>query len=250
MIDTRVFINEPLDFQGICKVYAPTVRDVIVNKNYSVYTQLLTRSQEELEDEYMKDGQSDIKVPTPLEFLLACAYQQENLKHLVEDAFSFFIREPVSLLIDVKTIVIGDLESELKKVKSVNELRLITENNFFDFQNLVRQAIGEKPVEPPNPNEHPKVKAMKAKARYRDKIKAKRQANGEGIPFTVSLAALCCMGIGITPLNIGEISYASVHFLLAMAQNKDKYETDIRSLQAGAKTKDVKPKYWIIDPDT
>jgi hypothetical protein len=34
-------------------------------------------------------------------------------------------------------------------------------------------ATDQKIVELPNPNEHPKIKAMKAKARYRDKIKAK-----------------------------------------------------------------------------
>jgi hypothetical protein len=28
-------------------------------------------------------------------------------------------------------------------------------------------------VEPPNPNEHPKIKEMKRKARYRDKVKEK-----------------------------------------------------------------------------
>jgi hypothetical protein len=33
-------------------------------------------------------------------------------------------------------------------------------------------ATNQKIVEPPNPNEHPKIKAMKAKARYRDKVKA------------------------------------------------------------------------------
>ena len=116
------------------------------------------------------------------------------------------------------------------------------ENNFFDFQNKIRESLGEKPIEPPNPNEHPKIRKMKAKARYRDKIKAKQ---GKGLNFFSSLASICCMGIGITPLNIGEMSYAAVGVLTETYQSKEKYEIDIASLQAGADSKKINPKYWI-----
>jgi hypothetical protein len=46
-------------------------------------------------------------------------------------------------------------------------------------------------------------------ARKRDAIKA-NQKNKGGITLSTSLVAICCMGIGITPLNIGEMSYAAV----------------------------------------
>ena len=60
-----------------------------------------------------------------------------------------------------------------------------------------------------------------------------------------TLAAICCMGIGITPLNIGEMSYAAIGPIMNMMQEKEKYDIDIRSLLAGADSKKVKPKYWI-----
>jgi hypothetical protein len=53
------------------------------------------------------------------------------------------------------------------------------------------------------------------------------------------------MGLGITPLNIGEMSYASVGEIMHVMQNKEKYDIDIRSLLAGADSKKIKPKYWI-----
>ena len=59
------------------------------------------------------------------------------------------------------------------------------------------------------------------------------------------LTAICCMGIGLTPLNIGEMSYAALHLLTRIYQEKEKYDIDIRSLLAGADKKKVKPKYWI-----
>ena len=106
--------------------------------------------------------------------------------------------------------------------------------------------MGEDPVEPPDPTLHPKIRRMKALARYRDKIKAKK---GMGINLLTTLVSICCMGIGITPLNIGELSYASLSTLMHIYQEKEKYEIDIRSLQAGADAKKIKPKYWIRNLD-
>lgn len=83
---------------------------------------------------------------------------------------------------------------------------------------------------------------MKAKARYRDKIKAKQ---GGGISLLTTLVSICCMGIGITPLNIGEMSYASLNIIMNTFQEKEKYHIDIASLQAGADSKKINPKYWI-----
>ena len=60
-----------------------------------------------------------------------------------------------------------------------------------------------------------------------------------------SLAALCCMGIGLNPLNIGEISYASVSWLIQLYQQKESYETDVKAIMAGADANKINPKYWI-----
>ena len=54
MIDSHFVINEPANFQNICKVYSPTIRQVITEENFLVYRKLLTLSQEEIEDEYME----------------------------------------------------------------------------------------------------------------------------------------------------------------------------------------------------
>jgi hypothetical protein len=112
---------------------------------------------------------------------------------------------------------------------------------------LVREACGDKPVEPPapdNPNEDPRIRQIKERARKRDRIKAK-QGRKNGISLETCLVAICCMGIGITPLNIGEMSYASVGEIMRVMQDKENYDIDIRSLLAGADSKKVKPKYWI-----
>jgi hypothetical protein len=73
-------------------------------------------------------------------------------------------------------IVIGKAEELVLKIKSIEDLITITEEEYFDFQNLIREACGDKPVKPPeipNPDEDPRITAMKEKARRRDRIKAK-----------------------------------------------------------------------------
>ena len=59
------------------------------------------------------------------------------------------------------------------------------------------------------------IARIKAKARERDRIKAKQQSKN-GISLETTLTAICCMGIGITPLNIGEMSYAAISPIMNM----------------------------------
>ena len=242
MNNVAFFLGDPVSFKNICYVYPPKVREVATNKEYPIYLKLFTMSQEELEDEYVEKGIDLSELLTPFEYILNNAYNNNYFKSLLERAFYFFLHEKVTFLFEQKKVIIGDLT----EVKSVDNLRFLTEEDYFSFQNLVREATGGKHVEPPNPNEDPRIKRMKAKARYRDRVKAKK---GMGLNLTTTLASICCMNYGLNPLNIGELSYAAVPVLLAIYQEKEKYDIDIRSLLAGADSKKVKPKYWIRNLD-
>lgn len=238
------FIGEPFPFKEGIKIYPPTVKDVVTNPGYGLYVSILTQSQEEIEDEFVKAKKELDSFPTPIEFLLNNSYHNKEYEFIAKKAFEFFIKEKVNFLYEEKMIIVGDLQEIIPKLDSLDQLVTIKESDFFDFQNIIRQAVNQEPIEPPNPNEHPRIKAMKAKARYRDKIKAKQnEKNGIGL-FTI-LVSICCMGLGINPLNIGEMSYVAIQNILNTYQDKEKYELDINSLLAGANSKKVKPKYWI-----
>ena len=247
MINEQVFINAPLNFEKGVKIYPPTVKEVITQSYFPIFRKLLMSSQEDIEDdieEKVKNKELKIdKIPTPLEFLFSSIAQDKRIEMLAKEGFKFFTHEEVTFLIEQKIVIIGNLEKKLKTINNIDELPILNETNFLEFQNLLRQSIGEKIQEPSDPNENPRIKQMKAKARLRDKIKAKKN----GIPLSATLVSICCMGLGITPLNIGEISYASVSAIMERYQAKEKYEVDIKSMLAGAK--DVKLKYWIRDLD-
>ena len=240
------FLGEPVQFKPGIMIYPPKVKDVVANESFSIYNRLLTYSQEEIEDEFVEAQKTLETYPTPIEFMLNNSYHNKEYEKQCKAAFYFFIHREVTFLYEQKMIIIGKLEDVLKTVNSLDDLITIKEEEFFDFQNAIRACMGKKAIEPPNPNEHPKIKEMKRRARYRDKIKAKNAAKSkDGVSLFTALVSICCMGLGITPLNIGEMSYVATESILRKFQEKEKYQIDIDSLLAGADSKKIKPKYWI-----
>ena len=243
MINERIFLRAPIEFQNICKIYPPTVNDVVLNENYNTYQYSLTLTQEDLDDEYDKTPQPfGFVTPTPFQYIMANCEANEDFMNIITDALEFFLHEPLTIIPELKIIFIGKYDEDINPDEDFENPRLIKEDNYFDFQNRLREAIGVKAIELPDPDEDPRVRRIKAKARYRDKIKAKK---GGGLDLGTSLAALCCMGIGLNPLNIGEISYASVSWLIQLYQQKESYETDVKAIMAGADANKINPKYWI-----
>lgn len=141
-------------------------------------------------------------------------------------------------------IVIGGIPDKISG--DVPRLRYIDESSYLQFQNAIRVSMGIPTVAPTEQPMDPLVAKVRKAARRREKVK-RANTSKRGISLAVSLAAICCMGIGLTPLNIGDISYASVSALMEMYQQKEKYDTDVSSLMAGADPKKVRPKYWIRD---
>lgn len=244
MSKAAFFIGEPVQFKAGVKVYPPKIKDVVNNYFYSTYCKILTYSQEEIEDIFVEEEKDSTSFPTPMEFMLNNCYHSKEFERLCKQAFKFFLRTKVEFMYEEKKIIVGDLELILKDIQNLDQIITISEKEFFNFQNLIRTAIGQKTVEPPNPNEHPRIKAMKAKARYRDKIKAKQNLKN-GLNLFSTMTSICCMGIGLTPLNIGEMSYIAMDAILSQYQTKEKYQLDVESLLAGADSKKVKPIYWI-----
>ena len=247
MTNITAFIGEPLNFKNKIWIYPPKIKDVIGNHKFAMYQKVLTITAEDIQDELKKAGKEMKVYPTPFEFLLGNCYNSKEFRDLTIEAFEFFCHTKVAFLFEEKKIIIGDLEKLVQEISDVSEIVYLLEDEYFDFQNAIREGMGDKPVKPPepiNPNEDPRIRRIKERARERDRIKAK-QGNKGGISLDTCLTAICCMGIGITPLNIGEMSYAAVGPIMKVMQDKEKYDIDIRSLLAGADSKKIKPKYWI-----
>lgn len=226
-------------------IYPPSINEVVGNDEFGMYQKIFTISQEELEDDFVKQGVSISDVPTPYEYLFSSCFNNKEFLSIFKKAFKFFTKQEINPLFQIGTFIVGDLENSVLKSKRLEDIVQFGKEDYFDFQNEIRKCLGASPIEPPNPNEHPRIKEMKAKARLRDKVKAQKN----GMDLTSIMAAICCMGMGLNPLNIGDISYASANILINQYQLKERYQLDIDSLLAGADSKKVKPKYWIQQLD-
>lgn len=243
MIDAKVFIGLPVDFEGLCEIYPPTIGEVLGLKDFHKYRMVLTMTIEDIEDSIFPTQEIDpkIKIPTPFESLIQNCKIDKYYEKIVKDAIYYFTHKNASVDTEEKIIIIGDAETILS-LTEISELPIIDENNFFAFQNIIRVCLGEDKKEKNELEKNPRLRKMKAKARYRDRVKAKQ---GNGITLEDSMTSICCMGIGINPLNIREMSYASMNKLVSKFQQKERYDIDIRSLIAGADAKKVKPQYWM-----
>ena len=247
MPNARSFIGLPRNFKNKFLIYPPTVADVVGNDEFSLYRHIFTITADDIKDQIKKKDGEEAKIPTPFEFLLINCYYDKNFAEMTKKAFEFFTHQKMTILFEQKIIIIGDIEQVVQEVQSIDELIILTEEEYFDFQNAIRESLGDKSIKPPepeDPDENPVIARIKAKARERDRIKAK-QGSKDGISLDTTLVAICCMNLGITPLNIGEMSYAAIGPIMNMMQDKEKYDIDIRSLLAGADSKKIKPKYWI-----
>jgi len=143
MIEPKFFIGSPIAFKEICWVYPPKIKDIVNDDNYSVYRKILMTSQEEIEDMYVENNIPFTELPTPLEYVFLLASTNAETKALCIKAFKFFIHESVFLLPELNKIIVGDLEDSLESIKTVKDLRIIDNDNFFELQNLMRTSIGE-----------------------------------------------------------------------------------------------------------
>ena len=55
MIDEKIFLGFPIEFEDICKIYPPKVSEVVGNEDFNVYQALFTITQEDLDEVYFKN---------------------------------------------------------------------------------------------------------------------------------------------------------------------------------------------------
>lgn len=263
-MDAKFFIGAPFLFKNSCYIYPPLVKDVVNDPLYSFYCQILTRSQEDIWDviaeEYNmlevgvffnEDGFMEYETPTnavtPFEDLLAACDSDQGFTKIVAKSISFFTKEEVKIIPSEKKII---FVGSILNADDVKDLRFIEEEDYFDFQNLIRDVIGENRKKRPQIDEDPRYARMKAMARKRDAIKNKQK--GDKISLSTLLAGVCCMNVGLNPLNIGEATYPSVKLLADIGRQKEAYDHSMNLMASGMITKKnkINTKHWIRNVKT
>lgn len=204
--------------------------------NYLAHLNLLTLTSGDLVETYKK---KKVSVPDDIDVFdnLMESCERDNAFLLdLEDAFFTFLREKVQVLSDLKLISVGN----------GLDRRIIDRDTFYDFQDILRVQNRIAIVDRPPENETAMQKKFRLRREEVERAKRKQKSkDAEAASMHDLISSMCCLGIGVTLQNVGDLSIYSFHELLDRAQAKESYETDIKMLLAGADSKKVKPKYWI-----
>ena len=248
-VSASVFIGSPLKHRAF-SVYPPTVGDMLEDHFMNEYSRLLTVSQEDIWDDRQDRGLPiDEDCPTPFDVLMTQLGNPEDPSSaLIRAGFEKLTRESV-IISPVHKIIIFESEG-WEQVEDLQDAHCIADNEtYFDFQNMVRQAFGEEMIPPPEVEENPRLAALKAKMR-RGKRLLKTAKRPNGLSFSTSLNVLCHLNLGLNPINLRQLPYASVGPLIEMGVNKERFITDSTALAAHADPKKIKPKSWIKNPES
>lgn len=253
IIDPRAFLRIPMQFKSYCMVYPPSIAETLEEPDFKKFFSLLTISQEDIEDQIFDPNDKNAvieegSIPTPYQYIVLLCEKNPVYTDLIKRGFQFFTKKEITFIPEKGIFLLGKLEDIIMNLDNTNDLPILMPEDYFEFQNLIRCCLGTEQLEPYNYKMHPKLRRMKAKQRLRDRIKERQ--NETKTNFLNNLASICCMGIGITPLNIGEISYAAISILLNKYQKKEKYDIDMKVLTSGfGSSKKIKPEYWMNDDE-
>ena len=166
----------------------------------------------------------------PLQYLIQSTENDETFLLELQSIFFTFIKEEVLFLPKLNCVVVGD----------PTERRLITSENFRDFQDILRIQNKREIKEPPPADETPGQRKMRLLREKRDAVKRKQQKkNSEDTPLHEMLEIASVYGI-----DIKSCSLFAFYSLIYRHQLKEKWDNDIQMLCAGADSKKIKTKYW------
>lgn len=246
-IKEQAFCNVPSslydDKKFICKVYPCSINDIVTMGSVRYYSKLALLLLTETDIANLIKENTGEEVPiemiNPLEYLIHTASYDNTFFLELKDTFSTFIKEEVLLLPKINSILIGGESKE-----AIAEKRLITPNNFRDFQDILRIQNRREIIEPPPPDETPGQRKMRL---LREKVAAvkKKQAQkkGEGQTLIELMEIASTFGI-----DRNESLYA-FYALIRRHQMREKWQSDLQMVCAGADSKKLKTKYWGESPD-
>lgn len=234
IIQEQAYVGVPSSFLDICKVYPLTMYEIIEmgTDEYNSRLSLLLLTEVEIAKIIKEKTGEDIEIDKidPLVYLLQCAEYSDSFLLELQNCFYTFIREDILLLPKIGSVLIGDPKKK----------RLITPQNFRDFQDILRIQNNREIQEPPPENESEVARKFRLKREQRDAAKKKQQAKkGE----TQSLLDLLQIA-EVFGIDYQKKTLFAFYKLILRHQAKEKWAQDVSMMCAGADSKKLKAKYW------
>lgn len=231
VIKEQAYAGFPSRLGNVCDVYPGMMRDLLkMGRNiYDKRLGILLLTDSEAQDFFKQKTNQEINI-TAFDYLLQSASVNDTFFLELTEAFSTFIKEEILLLPKINAVLVGPMA----------ERRLITKNNFEDFQNILRLQNRRTVPEPPPENESAIARKMRLKREQREAVKRKQQqSQGSGQDLADLLEIAEVFGI-----NYLDKSIYAFYGLIQRHQRREKWNQDLQMLCAGADPQKVKTEYW------
>lgn len=239
-------MGAPLLFDDVCAIYSVTLGDIVEEgySNFQKYLGILTATKPEVKQGEDQELAKILSGLSDFQYLLLMVSLDKEVNEGLRAALRFFTHEEnISFSLDPAQIVLGPLE----------EKHLLTEDNFYEFQHVLRRAYfleveGEEIVI--KSDDTPEVKALKEKMRHnREKLaQAKaREAAREKSDLKLSdlIGSMAINHCNLNIANIWNITYYAFHDQLKRMGWRDQFNINNRAALAGAKLKKNQLKHWM-----
>ena len=232
-VKEQAYVGYPSQLKGICDIYPSMMKDFLKDSTaFSGRLGILLLTEAEISDLIKQKSGKDVP-PEEIhvfEFLLQSAEHDDHFLLDLQDAFSTFIKEDIFILPSYHAVVVGPPEDK----------RWITEENFGDFQTILRIQNRKEVPEPPPEDESPFARKMRLLKEKREAVKRKQQqkeGNKQELADLLEIAE-------VFGVNTMEKSVYAFYGLVHRHQMREKWDQDIAMMCAGADPKKMKIEYW------
>lgn len=235
-IQGQAYVCAPSSLDNIAKVYPLTMKEILTmgQMKYNKMLGLLLLTEVEIQNLIKEKIKEEIPIEQiyPLTFLLQSAEQNDGFFLELKEAFSTFLKEEVLLIPEYGSVLLNPEHPE--------EKRLITNENFQDFQDILRIQNRREIKNTTPKNETPAQRKMRL---LREKVAAAKKRQAEKNKEQSSIVNIL-ENANVYGIDLNECSFFKFQGLLQKYQAHEKYLVDIQMLCAGAKAEDLKIKYW------
>lgn len=237
----------PVMYKDVCLVKSPFIKDIAAEglSNFYQYLSYITLKKPDVKETELH---KILEPLTDLDYLILRAQMEPKERGIIVSAFEFFTGDKPTFLTSPSQIVLGD----------VSEKRILNENNFSGFQDLVVLACAMRdPKEAKTEIElldtdTPKVRELKLqmlKGRQ-DREKAKRRAkensnNKSDIELSDLIGSLAIGCDSYNLLDIQNLTYYAFQDQLRRMSWHEEFNINTRASLAGAKLDKNKLSYWV-----
>lgn len=234
----------PVFIEDICAVYSLTLGEII-DVGYDKFQQYLSLLTATKPTDIKGDNEFNkmLSEISDFQYLLFISSIDMTVNSLLKEAFYFFTRSDISIVLDPPQIIIGPLD----------EKRALDEAHFYDLQRILRrmyflESEGDEIVI--YEDDLPATKRLKAQMRKnREKVRrakaAKAAQEKSDLKMSDLIGSMTLNGCGLNMENIWNITYYAFHDQLKRMGWRDQFNINQQAALAGAKIDKSQLKHWM-----